>query len=551
MKIAGMKTLLLGVMALLYAVSANAATTLLPNGKQCFSAVTGINGMVGLLGSITGGSGYVNGVYGNVALTGGAGSGATANITVSGGAVTSVLVQLPGINYVAGNTLSAASASIGGSGAGFSVGVASIAVNASMAGGQVNMFVPSTTTIKPTWQDSGQIAANPNPIILDGNGCAVIYGTGQYRQQLLDSLGNLVWDQITTDTSAFNAVFWAGNAAGTPNAITVVDSGFNGTDGSVIQFIPLSTNNGPATLNPSGFGNIPIVKDTGAGAVALTGGELVAGSPSNIVSVAFSSSQFNFHIINLISPTNPTTPQTICGAIGLQIANDVGTPASKLDVTADQVTMITTGGQTISRTGISLVLNLTINGANGLDTGAVANGTFYHVWAIDNGAGVVSLASLSPTAPTLPGGYSYKCRLGAVKFGTGVLDSGLQVGNKFQYAPASIKVIASGISGTLTIAAFVGTSTSLAGVVPPTATSVTVAVTNANTNTNAALAPNNNFSGFGSQVKPPPIVTANITTNSLIFGEFLLETALTVFYAATGASDTAFVYGWKDKVNAN
>ena len=41
--------------------------------------------------------------------------------------------------------------------------------------------------------------------------------------------------KITTDTSAYNAVFWAGTNGGTPNVVTVVDPGFNGTDGSVIN----------------------------------------------------------------------------------------------------------------------------------------------------------------------------------------------------------------------------------------------------------------------------------------------------------------------------
>ena len=77
------------------------------------------------LGTITAGSGYTNGTYFNVALTGGTGSGATATITVSGGAVTNVRITDPGCYYVAGDSLSAASADIGG-GAGFFVAVNAI-----------------------------------------------------------------------------------------------------------------------------------------------------------------------------------------------------------------------------------------------------------------------------------------------------------------------------------------------------------------------------------------------------------------------------------------
>lgn len=53
------------------------------------------------------GSSYTNGTYNNVALTGGAGTGAFATIVVAGGVVTSVTITAHGVNYVAGNILSA------------------------------------------------------------------------------------------------------------------------------------------------------------------------------------------------------------------------------------------------------------------------------------------------------------------------------------------------------------------------------------------------------------------------------------------------------------
>lgn len=83
--------------------------------------------VISALGAITGGSGYVNGTYTNVPLTGGSGTGAVAaSITVSVGAVTSVTIATngTGINYAYGDTLSASSANLGGSGSGFSIPVA-------------------------------------------------------------------------------------------------------------------------------------------------------------------------------------------------------------------------------------------------------------------------------------------------------------------------------------------------------------------------------------------------------------------------------------------
>lgn len=78
------------------------------------------------LGTITPGSGYVNGSYTNVTLTGGSGSGAKATIGVSGTAVTTVTITARGAGYAVGDVLSATAASLGGTGAGFSIPVTAI-----------------------------------------------------------------------------------------------------------------------------------------------------------------------------------------------------------------------------------------------------------------------------------------------------------------------------------------------------------------------------------------------------------------------------------------
>jgi hypothetical protein len=76
--------------------------------------------------SFSGGSLYTNGVYQNIPLTGGSGSGAYADIVVSGGAVTSVSLRYGGNFYVVGDSLSAATTTIGSSGSGFSISVTAI-----------------------------------------------------------------------------------------------------------------------------------------------------------------------------------------------------------------------------------------------------------------------------------------------------------------------------------------------------------------------------------------------------------------------------------------
>lgn len=87
-----------------------------------------VQGQITLLNtaSFSGGSLYTNGLYQNVPLTGGSGAGAYADILISSGAVTSVTLKFGGNFYKVGDTLSAATTTIGGSGSGFSIAVTAI-----------------------------------------------------------------------------------------------------------------------------------------------------------------------------------------------------------------------------------------------------------------------------------------------------------------------------------------------------------------------------------------------------------------------------------------
>lgn len=70
-----------------------------------------------------------------------------------------------------------------------------------LSSGSVYFYVPNTSTPKATYQDPGQTVLNPNPVPLDANGQAIIWGSGTYRQVVYDVNNNLIWDQITTDSS--------------------------------------------------------------------------------------------------------------------------------------------------------------------------------------------------------------------------------------------------------------------------------------------------------------------------------------------------------------
>ena len=64
----------------------------------------------------------------------------------------------------------------------------------------------------------------------------------------------------------------------------------------------------------------------------------------------------------------------------------------------------------------NLTADITVSGANGLDTGSEASSTWYYAYVINNRRtrATASLLSLSDTSPTLPSGYDRYRRVGAV-----------------------------------------------------------------------------------------------------------------------------------------
>jgi len=122
-----------------------------------------LNGTITALGAITAGAGYTPGTYINVPLTLGSGSGASANIVVgAGGTVTGVTLASGGLNYTAGDVLSAADANLGG-------------------GGGAGFSIPATTVS----------STNPSVAVTDGSGTAatVTETSGALGRLQVDTLG--------------------------------------------------------------------------------------------------------------------------------------------------------------------------------------------------------------------------------------------------------------------------------------------------------------------------------------------------------------------------
>jgi hypothetical protein len=153
------------------------------------------------------------------------------------------------------------------------------------ASGQVCFYIPATLTPKTTWKNALQTLANTSPCVtLDANGRAIIYGQGQYRQQLFDSVGNTIWDQLTQDTPALTPYFSGGTTTGSANtqalSITSAQQPAGLAPGQWYAGIAGFTNTGALTLNISNtagaLGPVSVTKLSSAGPVPLVGNEFTA-----------------------------------------------------------------------------------------------------------------------------------------------------------------------------------------------------------------------------------------------------------------------------------
>jgi len=264
---------------------------------------------------------------------------------------------------------------------------------------------------------------------------------------------------------------------------------------------------------------------------------------------------------------NASTPSVIQPVVGgfknLKITNG-GTPDSQIAVTADQVMLGTSGGGTARVASVSVTISTGTSGANGLDAGSIAQATWYYIFVIYNGSTISGLMSLSATAPTLPAGYTYFARVGAISTGAAStnLTRILQYGRRAQYVVTSatqtpnLPIAATTLTpvGSLTVPTWV--SFSVSSYVPPTAGAIYGALwtsggSNANSAISAMLAPNNQYGAADSQTNPPPCVVsitwfANTTQRLVTPFSFILESSS--LYWATVDAGIVSVLGWDDNI---
>lgn len=103
--------------------------------------------------------------------------------------------------------------------------------------------------------------------------------------------------------------------------------------------------------------------------------------------------------------------------IDLIIAMNATNPNYQIDIDAGCL-MLWTATTYVGQAFISInvTVDITVAGANGLDTGSEAASTWYYIWVIGKTDGTVAgLLSISSTAPTMPSGYTLKRLIGAIR----------------------------------------------------------------------------------------------------------------------------------------
>lgn len=225
------------------------------------------------------------------------------------------------------------------------------------------------------------------------------------------------------------------------------------------------------------------------------------------------------------------------------------TGGATIAITADYAFCRSTAGLSYRHSGVSVSINLATTGANALDTGA--QGTdWYSLWLISDGTTVAGLASASFTAPTMPSGYTYKVRVGAMHSTSTTLDGSKSYGNRSYYTGGAQSVTSTNSQS--------NASTSLATLVPDTAIAgIFNATTASNANSGVGVSPNTSYGttfGNATSANTPYVSCTSIasTENGNFTAEVPIETAQTV-YVTTGTAGTnrLNIVGWIDNAPVN
>jgi hypothetical protein len=309
---------------------------------------------------------------------------------------------------------------------------------APLSGGKLYFYQTGTSTPQDTYTSSTLGTPNANPVVADSNGRwgPIYLGTSADYKVILKDASDVA-------IKTLDPVF----ASGISGRVVVSDSSYSATVSD--RVIAYTTLTGPRVVTLPAASDFPagtpllLVDESGSASTTNTlsfapnGSDLINGANSTtlVISVAYGSAQIESNgdtkwtiVRKAAAPLAQTSARSYLSGLGT--SNNSGTPNTKIDVAAG-VCADDTNAQMLPLAATTLDCSGT--GANGLDTGTLANSTWYHLFVIGKTDGTTALlASTSISAPTYPTGYTLKRRIGSFKTdGSAHILAFVQAGDEF------------------------------------------------------------------------------------------------------------------------
>ncbi|WP_152973114.1 hypothetical protein [Pseudomonas asplenii] len=248
----------------------------------------------------------------------------------------------------------------------------------------------------------------------------------------------------------------------------------------------------------------------------------------------------------------------IQGAFKNLAVSATGTSAV-VSITADEIVLESASNTYQTVRNVAVNPSLASSGISGLDTGTVAANTWYSVWVVWNSTnGAAGLLSLSATAPTLPGGWTHKARVGWVRT-DGTANryplNFLQSGRRAQYRVGSgTNVTALPVIANASSPIALWTAIAVAAFVPPTAGAIDVGVISQSAASQLAWAyvvPNNSYSTTPSATAPVGIASGSYNTSLTASRTLMALESGNIYWGtqtSSGGSMGVYCAGWEDNL---
>ncbi len=434
---------------------------------------------------------------------------------------------------------------------------------------------PNTLTLTPGYSVIfGISVSNTGPATLN------IHSTGAQPVSRLTPLGALPLVGSEMLAGQLGYVFWDGATWLLLNPAT--QRGGYGVNANVaivagVADIGLATNHfavvgGGAITSFGSSASIgePIYKVffTGVSTIAYNATTLIIPGRANITTAANDWAELlylgagawqitNYTKVNGTAVVNPTP---LAGAVGLSLTA-VGSTLNIVYAADSAVLIDPAGNVPIYVTAVSGTINTSVgtvtSTADGMDGEATPTSAWAYIYLISNGTTTAGLVSTNATTPAMPSGYTYRVRVGAMRFSAASQLMAQKIfGDKANYFPTAA-------TNTLTFpqvltqasgAQVWPVTVSLASFVPPTATHATILV-GGTTNVVVAVSSSGQTGGNVAAIGTNPSELVISTVESLAQTvEIALNGGTNIFVGASvggGAVWAIAVVGWKDKVNAH